>query len=109
MVLNQDVLAAMDAKAANSSSTTFSLQELKAEEDVSFHHTEGFNPYFKVGDHEAKFQCGPTVVAALNAGERIEDLESRVFFTLCTFADGTQGYKAALGSSEPLKHEVVLF
>ena len=110
MVLNQDVLAAMDAKAAESnSSNTFSLQELKQEESVSFHRTEGYNPYFKVGDHQAKFQCGPSVVQALNSGEKIEDLESRIFFTLCTFSDGTQGYKAALGSGESLKHEVVLF
>ena len=107
MVLNQDVLAAMDAKQAESS--TFTLQELKAEESVSFHHTEGYNPYFKVGGHEAKFQCGPSITTALSSGEKIEDLESRVFFTLCTFADGSQGYKAALGAGESLKHEVVLF
>lgn len=110
MVLDQNVLAAMDAKAAESnSSNTFTLNELKAEESVSFHRTEGYNPYFKVEGHTAKIQCGPSVVAALNAGSTIEDLESRVFFTLCTFSDGSQGYKAALGSSESLKHEVVLF
>ena len=108
MVLDQNVLAAMDAKAAESN-TTFSLQELKAEESVEFHHTQGYNPYFKVAGHSAKFQCGPSVVAALNAGQNIEDLESKVFFTLCTFSDGSQGYKAALGSGESLKHEVVLF
>ena len=108
MVLDQEVLAAMDAK-ESSTSTTFSLKELKAEESVEFHHTDGYNPYFKVGGHTAKFQCGPSIVSALNTGEKIEDLESRIFFTLCTFSDGTQGYKAALGSGQELKHEVVLF
>ena len=108
MVLDQNVLAAMDAKAAESN-TTFSLQELKAEESVEFHHTQGYNPYFKVGGHSAKFQCGPSIITALSEGGKIEELESRIFFTLCTFSDGTQGYKAALGSGEALKHEVVLF
>ena len=108
MLLDQNVLSAMDAKQAETSST-FSLQELKAEEAVEFHRTEGFNPYFKVGGHSAKFQCGPSIVAALNGGQKIEDLESKIFFTLCTFSDGTQGYKAALGNESSLKHEVVLF
>ena len=108
MVLDQTVLAAMDAK-QSSSNSTFSLQELKAEESVEFHRTQGYNPYFKIAGHTAKFQCGPSIVAALDSGQRIEDLEPKIFFTLCTFADGEQGYKAALGSAEPLKHEVVLF
>ena len=107
MVLDQNVLAAMDAK--EGSSTTFSLQELKAEESVEFHHTQGFNPYFKVGGHNAKFQCGPSISAALNGGSKIEDLEPKIFFTLCTFQDGSKGYKAALGNGQELKHEVVLF
>ena len=109
MILNEDVLAAMDAKQAATESTTFSLSELKAEESVTYHRTEGYNPYFKVGDHSAKFQCGPSIVAALQEGNSIESLEPKIFFTLCTFSDGTQGYKAALGSGESLHHEVVLF
>ena len=108
MVLDQTVLNAMDST-QQESSNTFSLAELKSEESVSFHHTEGFNPYFKVEGHSAKFQCGPSITAALNEGQNILDLESRIFFTICTFADGTQGYKAALGSGDSLKHEVVLF
>ena len=64
MVLDQNVLAAMDAKAA-STSNTFTLQELKAEESVSFHKTEGYNPYFMVEGHTAKFQCGPSITTAL--------------------------------------------
>ena len=108
MVLDENVLAAMDAKAAEQTDT-FTLTELKAEYSVEFHHTQGFNPYFKVGDHSAKIQCGPSIGAALSAGETIESLEPKIFFTLCTFKDGEKGYKAALGSGESLKHEVVLF
>ena len=108
-LFDQNVLDAMDAKQAFSTSSTFTLTELKKEESVAFHKTEGYNPYFVIEGHTAKIQCGPSIVAALNSGDKIEDLESRVFFTLCTFADGSRGYKAALGSGKTLNHEVVLF
>ena len=107
MVLDQNVLAAMDEKCCESD--TFSLEQLKAEESVEYHHTEGFNPYFKIRGHNAKFQCGPSIRTALESGKSIEDLESSIFFTLCTFYDGTQGYKAALGQEQSKHHEVVLF